>query len=328
MRTVGPYELVRLLGRGGMGEVHLARDTRRGRDVALKMLDPRLLEEPENYVERFRREGELLRTIHHRSLPDIHEVGISESGEAYLAMEYLSGPWLSDWIGRSPLETIPLLIQICGALGAIAGRGIVHRDLSPDNILVVSRGRHQLAKIIDFGIAKEVGRTTKLTETGYFFGKVQYCSPEQVGLLAEGETIDWRSDLYSLGIVVYNLFSGVLPFRADTPVAYMSAHLHEKPKPLRAPAGRPSYPRRLEELVARMLEKDRNRRPASYGDVMRALARSHAEILLRSAVAAGPAPTDRHTASTVRLAAPELSQAETIDDPLGIEPRPPENPKG
>lgn len=301
-RRVGPYELLELLGRGGMGEVHLAQDTRRGKQVALKMLDPRLVEEPENYVERFRREGELLSSIHHRSLPEIYEVGVSAAGEPYLAMEYLRGQPLTAWIGRSPLDTIPLLIQICGALRQVAARGVVHRDLSPDNILVVLRGRHPTAKIIDFGIAKEVARTTKLTETGFFFGKLQYCSPEQVGMLRRDESIDWRSDLYSFGVVAYHLLSGVLPFRADTPLGYMSAHLNERPEILATPSGRPRYPRRLGTLLARLLEKDRTRRPGSYDEVIRNLALAHAQILL--GFAGGPSPGiegDNAAAATIRL---------------------------
>ncbi len=294
MKTIGAYELIKLLGRGGMGEVHLARDTRRGREVALKTLDPRLIEDPENFVERFRREGDLLRSIHHRNLPEIYDVGVSASGEAYLAMEYLRGEPLTNWVKKSPLETIPLLIQICGGLREIAARGVVHRDLSPDNILVVPQGRQPVAKIIDFGIAKEVGRTTKLTQAGFFFGKLQYCSPEQVGVLGPEETIDWRSDLYSFGVVTFHLLSGELPFRAETPVGYMSAHIHEKPRALKAPAGSPSFPRRLEGLVARLLEKDRTRRPGSYDEVIRALSLAHAQVLLESGhLPATPGGSDR-----------------------------------
>ncbi len=297
MRTVGPYQLLELLGRGGMGEVHLAQDTRRSRHVALKMLDARLMDDREHFVERFRREGELLRSIHHRSLPTIYDVGVSESGEAYLAMEYLKGQPLSEWIGRSPLDTIPLLIQICEGLREIAARGVVHRDLSPDNVLVVPQGRHFLAKIIDFGIAKEIGRTTELTSTGFFFGKLQYCSPEHVGMLREGETIDWRSDLYSFGVVAYHVLSGRLPFRATTPVGYVGAHLHEKPRPLEVARG---FPRRLSDLLARTLEKDRSLRPGSHDDVIRHLALSHAQILLLcSASAAGR--LDRRTDCTIKL---------------------------
>ena len=318
-RIIGPYELVELLGRGGMGEVQLARETRRGREVALKMLDPRLLEDPANYVERFRREGELLRSIHHRSLPDIYDVGVSPTGEAYLAMEYLRGQPLTHWVGKSPLETIPLLIQICGALRAIAMRGVVHRDLSPDNILVVPQGRHPVAKIIDFGIAKEVGRTTKLTEAGYFFGKLQYCSPEQVGVLPPEESIDWRSDLYSFGVVAYHLLSGELPFRAETPVQYMSAHLHVRPRVLRSPAGGPAFPKRLEDLVARMLEKDRTLRPGSYDEVIRAFALSHAQTLL-AAERGASARRESETMPTVKMSSEPVTQPRDREAELLTEP--------
>lgn len=280
MTRLGEYELVELLGRGGTAEVYLARDTR-GRRVALKKLDMRLSDEPENFLERFRREGELLRSIHHRTLPAIYDVGVSADGEPYLTMEYLHGDPLSRWVGASPLETIPLLIQLAEGLREIALRGVVHRDLSPDNVLVVREGHGWRVKIIDFGIAKEVGRKTELTSSGYFFGKLQYCSPEHVGLLEEGESIDWRSDLYSFGLVAYHVLAGRLPFRATEPLGLVGAHLYEKPLPLESPAP-PKFPRRLVHLIARTLEKDRARRPRSYDDVIRRLALAHAEILLAS----------------------------------------------
>lgn len=280
MKTVAHYELLHLLGRGGMGSVHLARDLRHQRLVAVKTIDAHLADDSEDFLERFRREGELLRSIHHRSLPDIYDVGLTDSGEAYLVMEYLEGEPLTKWSGRHPLDTIPLLIQICEALREIAARGIVHRDLSPDNVIVVRQGRNALAKIIDFGIAKETGRTTQLTSTGFFVGKFQYCSPEQLGALEEKETIDWRSDLYSFGVVAYRLLSGDLPFRATTPVAFVSAHLRDKPRPLVTALPGVSIPARLRDLLARLLEKDRARRPGSYEEVIRALSLSHAELLI------------------------------------------------
>lgn len=299
-QRVGVYELLRLLGRGGMGEVHLARDTRRGRYVALKRLDRKLDDDRENFSERFRREGELLQSIHHRTLPVIYEVGISEEREAFLAMEYLRGEPLSRWIGAGPLETLPLLIQIAEGLREIASRGVVHRDLSPDNVLVVKQGRDHQVKIIDFGIAKEIGRTTQLTSTGYFFGKLQYCSPEHVGMLPEGESIDWRSDLYSFGVVAYHVLSGHLPFQANTPLGLVGAHLYEKPHPLEPPAGTTPFPRRLVDLIARMLEKERSRRPGSYDDVIRRLALSHAQMLLAFS-AADRAVVHAPAAATVKM---------------------------
>lgn len=326
MTTVAHYELVSLLGRGGMGEVHLARDTRRGRPVALKLMDAGLLDDAGEFAERFRREGELLRSIQHRTLPAIYDLGVTPAGQAYLAMEYLRGEPLTEWIGRSALDTLPLLIQVCEGLREIAAHGVVHRDLSPDNILVVEQGRSRLAKIIDFGIAKEIGRTTNLTDAGYFIGKFQYCSPEHVGALREDEVIDWRSDLYSFGVVAYHVLSGRLPFRADSPVGYVGAHLNEQPRLLKAPAGSAVYPRRLSDLVARMLEKDRSRRPSSYDDVVRGLALAHAESLLRF-VSGETAPPEPHPAETVRVrrtrgpaaavpAAPEkLPLPNEFDDP-------------
>lgn len=319
MRSIGPYQLHALLGRGGMGEVYVARDTRRHREVAIKILDPHLAADREDVIERFRREGELLRSIHHRNLPRIYEVGMADGGEAYLVMEYLRGERLTEWIGRSPLDTIPLLIQICEGLREIADRGIVHRDLSPDNVLVVQQGRHFLAKIIDFGIAKDLGRTTELTSTGYFFGKLQYCSPEHVGVLGEGEIIDWRSDLYSFGLVAYHVLSGRLPFRASTPVGFVSAHLHDKPRPLEPAPGQAPYPRRLTDLLSWILEKDRARRPGSYDDVIGQLALSHAQILL-SFSGRPSRPADREMAPIVKLEAgaggkpPTAGKADEISD--------------
>jgi serine/threonine protein kinase len=298
--VVAGYELLELLGRGGMGSVHLGRHPTSGRLVAVKMMDPRLAEDREDFIERFRREGELLRSIQHRCLPDIYDLGFTETGEAYLVMEYLRGEPLGNWAGRHPLDTIPLLIQICGALREIAARGVVHRDLSPDNVLVVLEGRNPLAKIIDFGIAKETGRTTQLTSTGLFIGKLQYCSPEQLGSLAEDEAIDWRSDLYSFGVVAYRVLSGDLPFRATTPVGFVSAHLRDKPRPLQPAAPGVTLPPRLRDLLSRLLAKDRSERPRSYEEVIRALSLAHAELLISGGpvAAAPPKPPDAAKSET------------------------------
>jgi serine/threonine-protein kinase len=312
MERVGPYELIERLGRGGMGEVFLARDTRDGTRVALKRLDSRVQEDHDNFLERFRREGELLQSIHHRTLPVIYDVGVSDTGDPYLAMEHLQGEPLSRWIGASPFDTIPLLIQICHGLREIASRNIVHRDISPDNVLVVRQGRDYQIKIIDFGIAKEISRTTQLTSAGFFFGKLQYCSPEQVGMLEERETIDWRSDLYGFGVVAYHVLSGRLPFPARTPLALVGAHLHETP-PLLEREGL-AFPSRLTTLIARMLEKDRTRRPDGYHEVITELALSHAQMLLTPPGAIrNRRGTDGHPAK-LRSAVPEVSHDDSRAD--------------
>src|SRR5262249_19162368 len=157
----------------------------------------------------------LLERLRHPNIVTFHEVGVHE-GHNWFAMELLYGVTLLSYVGRRYVDVVPLFVQICEGMEYLALRSIVHRDLSPENIFIVSSGEGEVAKILDFGIAKETAMSEDtmhtMTKTGLLMGKPQYWSPEQVGGLGPGEKIDWRSDVYALGIIFHRVLSGDLPF--------------------------------------------------------------------------------------------------------------------
>ena len=179
-------------------------------------------------------------------------------------MEYLDGAPLTSFSGKPWTETLPLLVQAAHGMEYLASRGIVHRDLSPDNILVIERGGDLIVKLLDFGIAKLFEHATgleSLTATGFFLGKVAYGSPEQLGSLGHGATLDWRSDVYSLGVIFYQVLAGQRPFDGKAPVEYIAAHLNATAPPVAAPPDAPPLPVPLVRLIGQMLEKRREDRP-------------------------------------------------------------------
>src|SRR6266496_4421908 len=207
----GRYQVVRKLGAGGMANVYLAEDQELGRRVAIKILNDRHAND-EQFVERFRREAKNAAALSHPNIVSIYDRGEAE-GTYYIAMEFLEGRSLKELIvqrGPAPIAvSVEYARQILGALRFAHRHGIVHRDIKPHNVLVDSEGR---VKVTDFGIAR--AGTSQKTETGSIVGTAQYLSPEQ----ARGTDVDQRSDLYSLGIVLYELLTGTLPFTGDTPV--------------------------------------------------------------------------------------------------------------
>lgn len=259
-----------------MGIVYRAVDERDGRLVALKVI--RGAEAPgdegSSHVAearvRFEREASILRGLLHVNIVSFYEIG-EEDGTPFLAMEFLEGLPLTQFAGRPYIETIPLLIQASHGMEYLATRGIVHRDLSPDNIFVVGSGSEQIVKLLDFGIAKLFETATgleSLTATGFFLGKVAYGSPEQLGSLGHGAPLDWRSDVYSLGVIFYQILAGRRPFEGKAPVEYIAAHLNVPAPPVAAPHDSPALPMGLVRLVAQMLEKRREDRPRSYREII------------------------------------------------------------
>jgi serine/threonine-protein kinase len=243
----GRYKVVRKLGAGGMANVYLAEDQELGRRVAIKNLNDRHAND-EQFVERFRREAKNAAALSHPNIVSIYDRGEAE-GTYYIAMEYLDGRSLKELIltrGPAPLNvTIEYVRQILSALRFAHRHGIVHRDIKPHNVLVDAEGR---VKVTDFGIAR--AGTSQMTEAGSIVGTAQYLSPEQ----ARGTAVDQRSDLYSLGIVLYELLTGTLPFNGDTPVEIAMKHLSQTPEP---PSHlRPELPRDLDLVVTRALAKD------------------------------------------------------------------------
>jgi len=243
----GRYKVVRKLGAGGMANVYLAEDQELGRRVAIKILNDRHAND-EQFVERFRREAKNAAALSHPNIVSIYDRGEAE-GTYYIAMEYLDGRSLKELIlsrGAAPLNvTIEYARQILSALRFAHRHGIVHRDIKPHNVLVDAEGR---VKVTDFGIAR--AGTSQMTEAGSIVGTAQYLSPEQ----ARGTTVDQRSDLYSLGIMLYELLTGTLPFNGDTPVEIAMKHLSQTPVP---PSQlRPELPHDVDLVLTRALAKD------------------------------------------------------------------------
>ena len=258
------YVIKRKLGSGGMADVYLAEDQELGRRVALKLLDDRHASD-EQFVERFRREAQSAAGLNHPNIVSIFDRGRAE-GTYYIAMEYLDGRTLKELLVRNGPTPIPIAIdyarQILSALAFAHRNGIVHRDIKPHNIVVGGDGR---LKVTDFGIARS--GASQMTEVGSIVGTAQYLSPEQ----ARGAPVDPRSDLYSLGIVLYEMLTGKVPFTGETPVEIAMKHLSEVPKP---PSElRPEVPHDLDAVVMRALAKDPGQRYGSAEEMDADLAR-------------------------------------------------------
>jgi beta-lactam-binding protein with PASTA domain/predicted Ser/Thr protein kinase len=243
----GRYQLQGRLGAGGMATVYLAEDTSLHRKVAIKMLAERYAED-EQFVERFRREAQSAAGLNHPNIVAIYDRGVAE-GTYYIAMEYLDGPTLKDVIdergGLEPNCAIGFATQILAALRFAHNHGVVHRDIKPHNVVVSPDGR---LKVTDFGIAR--AGASQMTEVGSIVGTAQYLSPEQ----ARGEVVGPPSDLYSVGIVLYEMLTGRVPFEGDSAVAIAMKHLSEEPVPPSVYA--PGTPPALEQVVLRALSKD------------------------------------------------------------------------
>src|SRR5215468_8172439 len=260
----GRYRILRKLGTGGMANVYLAEDQELGRRVALKLLDDRHAQD-EQFVERFRREAKNAAGLSHPNIVSIFDRGQAE-GTYYIAMEYLDGRTLKELLVRNGPTPIPIAIdyarQILSALSFAHRNGIVHRDIKPHNIVVGGDGR---LKVTDFGIARS--GTSQMTEVGSIVGTAQYLSPEQ----ARGAPVDPRSDIYSLGVVLYEMLTGKVPFTGDTPVEIAMKHLSQVPDP---PSElRSEVPHDLDAVVMRALAKEPDRRYDSAEEMDADLAR-------------------------------------------------------
>jgi eukaryotic-like serine/threonine-protein kinase len=258
---LGPYEILSALGAGGMGEVYKARDSRLGRDVALKVLAADLTESPQAR-ERFQREARAIATLSHPNICTIHDVGETNDGQVFLVMELLQGETLQQRLTRGSLDPVAIVdlgIALAAALDVAHGAGIVHRDIKPANIFLTAHG----PKILDFGLAKtdshhaadvsaQATRPASLlvTYAGSTVGTLAYMSPEQL----RGEPLDARTDLFSFGLVLYEMATGRPPFAGATSAVVAAAILHEQPSPPRQM--RPKLPERLNDSILKAIEKD------------------------------------------------------------------------
>jgi serine/threonine protein kinase len=278
-RRLAHYEILAPLGAGGMGEVFLARDLRLGRKAAIKLLPASFSEDPRRVL-RGEPEARAAAQLAHPNVCVVYEVGRAEDGRHFIAMEYVEGETLRARLVReavSPAEAVDVAAQVAEALAAAHRAGIVHRDTKPENVMLRADG---YVKVLDFGVAKVLDPFVESlapepapahaapveTESGAL-GTVSYMSPEQ----ARGERVDGRSDIFSLGVVLYEMLAGERPFAGETPADTLYAILHEPPPPL-AP-GRADLPSGLEPVVRRCLEKDPGRRVASAGELAAALRR-------------------------------------------------------
>ena len=242
------YQLERLLGTGGMADVYLATDTLLGRHVAVKILHPQYAKDPV-FIQRFRQEAQAAANLNQRNIVNVYDWGIDE-GLDYLVMEHVEGSNLKDIILRGgpllPERAVEIAVAICSALEAAHANGIVHRDIKPQNIIVTP---DKQIKVMDFGISRAAGGSA-MTQTGTILGTAQYISPEQ----AQGHTADPRSDLYSLGIVIYEMLTGKVPFDGESPVAIAYKHVREDPLP--PSMVNPDISPELESVVMKALAKN------------------------------------------------------------------------
>ncbi|HET8797867.1 MAG TPA: protein kinase [Thermoanaerobaculia bacterium] len=273
-RRLGPYEIGALLGAGGMGEVYRATDTRLGRTVAVKVLPPQVAMTAERRA-RFEREARAIAALSHPHICAVHDVG-TDDGTEYLVMEYLEGETLADRIARGPLPPTLVIrygVQIAEALHHAHRAGITHRDLKPGNIMITAAG----VKLLDFGLAKSIAasegsnaselptQVVPVTAEGTIVGTVQYMSPEQL----EGHLLDHRTDLFSLGVILFEMATGQRPFTGGSPSAIIASIFSSDPPPVRSL--QPALPPALERIIATALEKNRDDRWQTAHDVARQL---------------------------------------------------------
>lgn len=299
------YRVQSLIGEGGMARVYRAEDSVLGRTVAVKVLREHLARD-QGLLARFRDEARAAASLTHPNIVAIYDVGVQDDLH-YIVMEYVDGPTLKDLISTSaPLpinRAVALALQILSALDLAHRRGIVHRDVKPQNVLLTADGQ---AKVTDFGIARQIAAAS-LTQTGEVFGTAYYLAPER----ANGQNATAASDVYSVGVMLYEMLSGRLPFTGDSPIEVALKHIQQLPPSLQA--ANPSVPPALQAVVFRALAKDPSQRFASAGAMAQALQdydRSSAATTAALSVVGRQAPAAAPAAAAVARQAPPARKAD------------------
>lgn len=308
----GKYRLDAVLGKGGMGTVYFSTRMHIGDTVAVKILQSSNVGDPNASV-RFRREAQMAARLKHPNVVSIYDFGISNDGLMYLVMEMVEGQSLRQLIKQQgPLTTTAaatVATQVCAALDEAHRQNIVHRDIKPDNIVLQSRGNDLHVKVLDFGIAKlRDMQTSNLTQTGSVMGTPHYMSPEQ----CMGEELDHRSDIYSLGVVLYEALCGVVPFNSPTPSAVVIQHVNQAPPSLRSM--NLSIPLEVEETVLHALAKRREARPQRAGELAQEMMSavyasagvSPSKTIASNVSRASSVPASAAPLPTIRLSTPIL----------------------
>ncbi|MEM6954099.1 MAG: serine/threonine-protein kinase [Myxococcota bacterium] len=300
--VAGQFRIVKRIGAGGMGAVYKAEQPDMNRHVAIKILHKRYLSRSD-LVSRFRREARAMSHLSHPNTARVFLYGQLDDGACYFVMEYLEGRNLAQLVrAEGPMEptrAVEVMAQVCSALDEAHRAGIIHRDLKPENIfLTVQGGIGDYPKVLDFGLAKVTEKQMKpgsmiLTREGMVFGTPEFMSPEQ----ARGKPLDARSDIYSLGVIMYELLSGKLPFDAKQPIEFIQLHVNAPPIPLNERV--PDVPPALNAAVMRALEKDADDRYATAADFAEAM---------RQAIA--PVPSVPMTSQPAPAAAPQAAPAQ------------------